>query len=231
MGEMSLSLPTALVRRLLVALALSACLIGLAWAKAQPAAAGAQTLDLRVSVAQAPGSGATLKYRGTFTGTPIGRGKVSLVTRLSGSGGATVTYVMTHEPRQLQRLGRRHADLPRLDRRLPRQGEHHQGHRRLPAPALQRPDHLRAGRPDLREHLAAPQRPDLLLSPRCALRAPRGACGGLNSITEGREAAGGSGARRRPQWCAPWCTKRACFVTVFGDAQGGGALLPATMAA
>jgi hypothetical protein len=94
MCQMSLSLPTSLARRLLVALALSACLIGLAWAKAQPAAAGAQTLDLRVSVVQAPGSGAKLKYRGTFSGTPIGRGKVSLVTRLSGSGGATVTYVM-----------------------------------------------------------------------------------------------------------------------------------------
>jgi hypothetical protein len=95
MCDMSLSLPISLVRRVLVALALSACLIGLAWAKAQPAAAGGQTLDLRVSVAQAPGSGATLKYRGTFTGTPLGSGKVSLVTRLSGNAGARVTYVMT----------------------------------------------------------------------------------------------------------------------------------------
>ncbi len=41
-----------------------------------------------------PGSGATLQYRGTFTGPPLGRGKVSLRSRLGGGGDATVTYVM-----------------------------------------------------------------------------------------------------------------------------------------
>ena len=31
-----------------------------------------------------------------------------------------------------------------------------------------------------------------------------------------------AGARRRPRRCAPWCTPRAWFATVFGDAKGGG---------
>jgi hypothetical protein len=79
-----------------VAAALSACLLGLASARPQPAAAGSQPLDLRVKVSLAPGSGATLKYRGTFTGAPLGSGKVSLVTRLGGGGDATVSYTMSN---------------------------------------------------------------------------------------------------------------------------------------
>ena len=38
----------------------------------------------------------------------------------------------------------------------------------------------------------------------------------------GEGVSGGRGPRRRPQSCAPWCTKRASFATVFGDASGGG---------
>jgi hypothetical protein len=93
---MSLSLRTSVTRRVAVAAAVSACLLGLASARAQPAAAGSQPLDLRVSVSLAPGSGATLQYRGTFTGAPLGRGKVNLSTRLGGGGDATVSYTMTN---------------------------------------------------------------------------------------------------------------------------------------
>ncbi len=92
---MSLSLPTRVVRRLAVAGAVCACLLGLGWASAQPAAARTQPMDLRVSVALAPGSGSALRYRGSFTGAPLGRGKVSLVTRLGGGGDATVRYTMS----------------------------------------------------------------------------------------------------------------------------------------
>jgi hypothetical protein len=92
---MSFALPTALVRRLAVAAVVGGCALSLAWATAQPAAARTQSLDLRVSVALAPGSGAALKYRGTFTGAPLGRGKVSLLTRLGGGGDATVSYTMS----------------------------------------------------------------------------------------------------------------------------------------
>jgi hypothetical protein len=93
---MSFSLRPSVARPLVVAAALSACLVGLAFARAQPAAAGSQPLDLRVSVALAPGSGATLQYRGTFTGAPLGRGKVNLRTKLGGDGDATVSYTMSN---------------------------------------------------------------------------------------------------------------------------------------
>jgi hypothetical protein len=92
---MSLSTLSLVVRRLAAVAAACACLIGLAWASAQPAAASTQPLDLRVSVSLAPGSGAVLKYRGSFTGAPLGRGKVSLVTRLGGGDDATVRYTMS----------------------------------------------------------------------------------------------------------------------------------------
>jgi hypothetical protein len=92
---MSFSLRTSIARRFALAVVVGACLLGLASARAQPAAAGMAPLDLRVSVSLAPGSGATLKYRGTFTGAPLGRGKVDLTTRLGGGGDATVRYTMS----------------------------------------------------------------------------------------------------------------------------------------
>jgi hypothetical protein len=92
---MPFSLRTSVARRFALAAVVSAALVGLASAGAQPAAAGSQPLDLRVSVSLAPGSGATLRYRGTFTGAPLGRGKVNLTTKLGGGGDATVNYTMS----------------------------------------------------------------------------------------------------------------------------------------
>jgi hypothetical protein len=88
MGDMPFSLRTFSARRLALAAVLGVCLFGLA-------SAWAQSMDLRVSVALAPGSGSTLEYRGTFTGAPLGRGKVDLRTRLGGAGSATVSYTMS----------------------------------------------------------------------------------------------------------------------------------------
>jgi hypothetical protein len=79
-----------------VAVAVGACVLGVASARPQPAAAGMAPLDLRVSVSLAPGSGATLQYRGTFTGAPLGRGTVYLRTRLGGGGDAKVSYTMSN---------------------------------------------------------------------------------------------------------------------------------------
>ena len=87
---------SSVARPLVVAAAVSACLFGLASARPQPAAAGTQPLYLRVSVSLAPSSGATLRYRGTFTGAPLGHGKVNLGTRLGGDGNATVSYTMSN---------------------------------------------------------------------------------------------------------------------------------------
>jgi hypothetical protein len=95
MGDMPFSLRTFSARGLALAAVLGVCLFGLASAWAQPASAGTQSMDLRVSVALAPGSGSTLEYRGTFTGAPLGRGKVDLRTRLGGAGSATVSYTMS----------------------------------------------------------------------------------------------------------------------------------------
>jgi hypothetical protein len=92
---MSFAPPSLGVRRLAALVAVCACLLGLPWASAQPAGARTQSLHLRVSVSLAPGSGAALKYRGTFTGAPLGHGKVSLVTRLGDGGDATVRYTMS----------------------------------------------------------------------------------------------------------------------------------------
>jgi hypothetical protein len=98
--------------RLGALVALGVCLFVLAWGGSRPAAAHgpqrhspapgrvkappatSQLLDLRVSVGLVPGTGAALSYRGTFTGPPLGRGKVSLQSMLGG-GDATVTYVLS----------------------------------------------------------------------------------------------------------------------------------------
>ena len=89
-----MSFSPSFARRCAVVATVMACLLALASARAQPAAAGTQAMDLRVSVALAPGSGSTLKYSGTFAGAPLGRGTVNLRTSLGGGGDATVSYVM-----------------------------------------------------------------------------------------------------------------------------------------
>jgi hypothetical protein len=93
---MSFSRRSSVARPLAVAAAVGACLFGLASARPQPAAAGMAPLNLRVSVGLAPGSGATLRYRGSFTGAPFGRGRVNLLTKLGGAGNATVTYTLSN---------------------------------------------------------------------------------------------------------------------------------------
>ena len=95
MGSMSFSLRSSVTRRLAVAAVVVACLLGLGWARAQPAAAGTQPMSLRVSVSLAPGSGSTLRYRGSFVGAPLGRGKVDLRTKLGSAGDAIVSYTMS----------------------------------------------------------------------------------------------------------------------------------------
>jgi hypothetical protein len=93
---MSFSVRPSLARNLAVAVAVGACVLGVASARPQPAAAGLAPLDLRVSVSLAPGSGSTLHYRGTFTGAPLGSGKVDLRTTLGGGGDARVTYTISN---------------------------------------------------------------------------------------------------------------------------------------
>jgi hypothetical protein len=87
--------PARAMRRVAAAVVAGTFLLALAWAGAPPATARTQALSLHVSVTLAPGSGSTLLYRGSFAGTPLGRGKVTLRGRLSGAGGATVTYRMS----------------------------------------------------------------------------------------------------------------------------------------
>jgi hypothetical protein len=75
--------------------AVSLCLLGVGLVRALPAAAREQPLNLKVTVSLVPGSGATLRYRGTFTGTPFGRGTANLRTTISGAGIAQVSFELT----------------------------------------------------------------------------------------------------------------------------------------
>jgi hypothetical protein len=76
-------------RKLALALAAAAslggCLAGIGTAVAQPSAGRTQSLDLRVTVGLVPTSAKTLRYRGTFTGAPFGRGTVDLRTTMGGA--------------------------------------------------------------------------------------------------------------------------------------------------
>ena len=79
-----------------MAAAVSACLVGsrlgAAAARRRRLAAAGPARERQPG----PGSGATLQYRGTFTGAPLGSGKVNLRTRLGGGGDATVSYTMSN---------------------------------------------------------------------------------------------------------------------------------------
>jgi hypothetical protein len=79
--------------RLAVATALLGCL-GAAASTPSPAVAADQAFDVTASVRLVPGKGATLIQRGTFSGTPVGRGKIRLRTRLGQGDGATFSFVM-----------------------------------------------------------------------------------------------------------------------------------------
>jgi hypothetical protein len=80
-------------RRLAAAVLVTAAL--LASASGPPAADGALApLDVRATVRLLPGGGATLLQRGTFSGTPLGRGTPSLRTTLGTGRGATFRFQM-----------------------------------------------------------------------------------------------------------------------------------------
>ena len=79
--------------RLAVVAALLGCL-GAAASTPSPADAAEQAFDATASVRLVPGKGATLIQRGTFSGTPVGRGKIRLRTRLGQGDGATFSFVM-----------------------------------------------------------------------------------------------------------------------------------------
>jgi hypothetical protein len=89
---MSLPFRTRLARPLAAAM-LSACICAAAYAPA-PAAAADLPFDVTATVHLVPGRGATLIQRGAFSGTPLGRGKIRLRTRLGQGDGATFSFVM-----------------------------------------------------------------------------------------------------------------------------------------
>jgi hypothetical protein len=77
----------------LTAAALLGC-FGIAATTPPPSAAADQALEVTAAVKLVPGRGATLRQRGTFSGTPLGRGKIRLRTRLGQGDGATFSFVM-----------------------------------------------------------------------------------------------------------------------------------------
>lgn len=76
--------------------AVAAVCSGLLGAGSQPAAAREQSLNLRVTVALVPGSGATLRYRGTFTGSPFGRGTANVRSTITGAGNAQIKFELSN---------------------------------------------------------------------------------------------------------------------------------------
>jgi hypothetical protein len=81
--------------RLLVALAAIACVAATGLARPPAAAAGTSELDVSATVRLVPGRGATLAQRGTFVGSPVGRGSIRLSTRLGQGSGAVFSFVMS----------------------------------------------------------------------------------------------------------------------------------------
>jgi hypothetical protein len=78
----------AIVRATASALLLMAC-------ASPPAAQSAGgRVDVSAQVRLVPGDGDVLRQRGTFTGAPMGHGKVTLRTRLKPGGGAAFSFVM-----------------------------------------------------------------------------------------------------------------------------------------
>ena len=111
-----------------------------------------------------PGSGSTLQLPRTFTGAPLGRGRVDLRTRLGGDGDATVSYMMSNSrgPSAARQTSRSptaaRSSATRASRASPA----------APAPtsrvALAQPAHLRPRRADRRARHAEPHRPALVLT-------------------------------------------------------------------
>ena len=81
---------------LLAVTVLCAGLLGADSIRPQSAAARQQPLNLRVTVAIVPGSGATLSYRGTFSGSPFGRGTANVRSTITGAGNAQITFELSN---------------------------------------------------------------------------------------------------------------------------------------
>jgi hypothetical protein len=82
-----------MLRRCLPILAIVSGLLG---AGARPAAAREQSLNLRITVALVPGTDATLRYRGTFSGSPFGRGDANVRSTISGAGNVQLTFELSN---------------------------------------------------------------------------------------------------------------------------------------
>ena len=84
-----------MARRTLTLLLAAAEVAGPAAVSPQGAESAAPRLDVIADVGLLPGSGATLRQRGTFTGAPLGSGTVTVRTKLTGTG-ARIRFVMSN---------------------------------------------------------------------------------------------------------------------------------------
>jgi hypothetical protein len=89
--------------RLATAVSLGVCLLGVG---ENAAHAGAQPLNLHVSARLVPDSISTLHYRGTFTGTPFGRGTVDVRAKMSGAGDADIRFTLSNGHGTMRGVGR-----------------------------------------------------------------------------------------------------------------------------
>jgi hypothetical protein len=79
------------MRRHAIAL-LALLIVGLAAGTRASDASTVRALDIRADVALSDGGGATMLQRGTFAGTPLGRGNVRLRTAIGRGRGATFRF-------------------------------------------------------------------------------------------------------------------------------------------
>lgn len=78
--------------RTLTATVTAALLLG--GAVLTPAEASAPKFKIHADVKMLPGGGTILRQRGTFSGAPLGRGKVDVATRLGARQGTRVTFTL-----------------------------------------------------------------------------------------------------------------------------------------
>ena len=79
----------------LLTLAALACVAAAGLSRPPAAPAVTSELDVLATVRLIPGRGATLAQSGTFSGSPVGGGKIRLSTRLGQGSGAVFSFVMS----------------------------------------------------------------------------------------------------------------------------------------
>ena len=75
---------------------LAACAFGAAATRPEAAESAGRRLDITANVRQVAGGGATLRQHGSFAGSPLGKGTVTLRTTIGAGAGATFSFELVN---------------------------------------------------------------------------------------------------------------------------------------